>query len=364
MRKILLVCLLCFLTILVACSPSEAPLRLGQVLNIKVHKNVLTFDPVLNADSYILNINSLNVSITSTSYTFETRGDYKVLVKAVGEGYLDSLFSETISFEVKFLDYPSDISIINRQLNFTQIADATSYNVEINDVVYNTKTSLLPTFVDGTYRIRIQAISDLYVDSNYSPIVVINVDSNDQIYSLNSYTYSLHSLKDLHLYAYQEDRIGNILLERLSGDVITYEVVDSDYIYILEGSIYLKHDYLDLLAEYTTVKFRLTSSLGYHDISVKINNEIKPYVNSDILVQTNFIDDVVFRFEVYNTKFVSVSGHMITSEYYHFINDILVIDVDFIKKTFESDLTLDQMLLSYRFEENEMVYIGFIIIKR
>ncbi len=364
MKKILLVCLLIFLSILGACSPSEAPLRLSQVLNLKVQKNVLTFDPVENADSYILNINSLNVSITETTFTFETTGLYKVLVKAVGEGYLDSLFSEPINFEVRFLNYPSDISIINRQLNYTAVAGATAYNIEINGVVYSTKTSLLPTFIDGTYDIRIQSLSDVFVDSVYSPMVQITINSDDQFYSSHNYTYSLLSTHDLLLYTYKSEDIVNLKLERFNGSIEAYELVDLEHIFIKDESVYLKRTYLETLDVNTTFKFRLISNYGYHDINLKINEENKPYVYSDVLVQSNFLEDLIFRFETFNTKFISLTGHMITNKDYHYLDGVLIVDVDYIKETFESNLELDQMLLTYRFEENEMVYIGFIVIKR
>ena len=89
--------------ILIGCSSNEKSIeRLNTPRNLEIHKDVLTFDPVDKATSYILNINGEMIEITETTYTFLEEGEYRVKVKAIAEGFLDSLYSQVLEFNMIF----------------------------------------------------------------------------------------------------------------------------------------------------------------------------------------------------------------------------------------------------------------------
>ncbi len=95
MRKltsILIILLMSF--ILIGCEekPDVLP-RLSTPYNLSFKDDVLTFNTVLHADGYILNLNGENITLETNEFAFTSSGEYTIQVKAFGEGYRDSLFS-------------------------------------------------------------------------------------------------------------------------------------------------------------------------------------------------------------------------------------------------------------------------------
>lgn len=199
--------ILFFTFILVSCSasPSDMEFRLQQPTNIKVEKNILTFSEVEGASSYILSINGENINIYETTYTFTEDGSYKVRIQAISgvEDFVDSLFTDAYEFKVRFLQYPDDIGVLNNQVFFTRDEDADSYDVEINGTVYNSKEDLPPYLEPGTYEIRVKARSDMYNESEFSPITKVIVDKSDRVVTKHNYQYSINSKFELPLYTYK-----------------------------------------------------------------------------------------------------------------------------------------------------------------
>lgn len=365
-KKLILAILLIFLNIVVACSPSEPLLRLDQPLNLKVVKNIVSFDPVEFADYYILNINSINIELTETSYTIDESGTYRVQVKAVGENFTDSLFSTALTFEVKFLEYPKNIQVINRQITYDEVDGADSYNIDINGEIYNTKEKIVPTLEPGTYYVRIQSLSNQFVDSSYSPMIVLVLTELDLIITKNAYKYSLNSKFDLPLYKYTRDITEyNVYIKVDSLET----KIDSKYLYVLENEIYLSQAYLSTLKKGDKITIELETNLGNHDITIDITDTHNPYTYSDSKVKFNMVDNPIFRIESFGLNFVDIVNLdnkevSISKEDYDFIDGVVSIDSNYLNNLFESDLDKKEIAFMIRFEKDRNTHVILIVITR
>src|SRR5690554_2907869 len=169
-KRVFLSLLIVLGIILVSCQNDSFLKRLEMPDNVLIIKNVVYFDEVENAKGYIISYSGKQETINEPQYTFEEEGTYNFKIKAISDKYLDSLYTESKTIIVKFLNYPQDIDIINNEIVFNEDDDADSYNIKINDKIYNTNKDLIPYLFPGEYSISIQAISDKYVDSDYSPL--------------------------------------------------------------------------------------------------------------------------------------------------------------------------------------------------
>lgn len=365
-KKLILAILLIFLNIVVACSPSEPLLRLDQPLNLKVVKNVVSFDPVEFADYYILNINSTNIELTETTYTIEESGTYRVQVKAVGENFTDSLFSTALTFEVRFLTYPKNIQVINRLITYDEVDGADSYNIDINGEIYNTKERIVPSLEPGTYFVRIQSLSNQFVDSIYSPMIVLVVTEQDLIISNHIYGYSLKSSFDLPLITYKE--APSKFNVYLVVDSVETEM-DYQYVYLKDQTLYLTEEYLEKFKKDDSISLRISTNLGRHQVTIKINETSNPYIYNDIIVRTNLIDDLTFNIEVFDFKLFDVFNSnkdlpVMDEKTYTFERGVLTIHNDYIKNIFESNLELHEIKIMIRFVRDNRYHVIDVYIRR
>lgn len=188
MRKVFSLFILILVGLLVSCTSEPVLPRLSTPTGITVTKNVISFNPVEGADKYVLNINKQNVTISFTQYTISEAGNYTIQVKAVGKNYRDSLFSTPVQMTVAYLNYPTDIKITNNVVDFTPIPYASSYNIEIDGIVYNTAENPPVQLSPGTYMVRVQALSNIYINSPYSPLVQLTVDGPSNLEKLDTPT--------------------------------------------------------------------------------------------------------------------------------------------------------------------------------
>lgn len=338
------------LFILIGCSSNEKPLeRLNTPRNLEIHKDVLTFDPVDKATSYILNINGEMIEITETTYTFLEEGEYRVKVKAIAEGFLDSLYSQVLEFNMIFLDYPKDIQAVNNRIVFEPVEGADSYNIEINGVVYNSILDIVPSLEVGTYQVRIQAISDQYVDSDFSPVVTIDILERQKKITSNEYTYSLKSTSDLLIYDYEENEI----ILNYDVSLITYHMSQTlekvvlnikDEVYIKNDAFYINSKFLINLPQTTkasydnTYTIHLTTNLGQHDITIKFNQKDTVYLISESIVTSDFKHDVKFIFDVFDYTLDKITSNTFeVKDQFTFEDGILRVNIDFITNYFKEN---------------------------
>ncbi|MBN3490881.1 hypothetical protein JV173_05055 [Acholeplasma equirhinis] len=458
MKRSLLIIVLLFTLILSACSRGVGLDRLDKPIGLTVYKNTISFGAIYNADKYIFNANGINIETEEPFLELTEEGIYNVRVKAVGEGYLDSLFSDMVKVTVKYLSVPTDIeldgneiiysgdpdadsfvieidgveynsetddlpklepgtymvrikavssvyidsdyselvelkyrylnpptliNVVNGVLTYLKDPNASYHIIEINGVEYDTRTQIVPLFTPGEYAIRIKSMSDTYIDSEFSEMLNIIIDENDLIQTSHSYTYSLFSHFDLPLFTYYMRSVNQFEFYRLIEDEETEEIkkeaVDTKYLYILENTVYLKSEYLNILKsiqkmdKQSVFTFELQTNAGQHTITINLSDDEKPYIYSDKNIKTNFHDDIVFGFDLFGAEFVSVSGNGIKDTDYVFEGGILTIKVEYIIRTFQENSARDNIILTYRFEgkiqnqdgtSKSITYLGFISIKK
>ncbi len=381
MRKSVIgIVVLFFIVILISCTmpPSTTEFRLSIPRNIKIDRNILTFDAVENASAYTLSINGDISTITDTTYTFTEDGVYRVRVQAVSsdESVADSLFSDAVNFKVRFLKYPEDIEIRNNQVYFTKDKDADSYDVEINGEVFNTLEDLPPYLEPGTYEIRVKARSSIYNESDFSPLKTIVLDASSRIYSTHNYQYSVNSNFELPLYNYRVPGLN--FIEILETDYERDVLVELESLqerrdfYAASNTIYFSTSYMHYLVEKlqstTSAKnlelsFVIRTNLGTHEINLEINRLTTPYSYNGQKQVTNFKDDIYFSFETFDYVFVSVEGYEITAEDYSFEEGILTIFMTYLMDTYSTMRTATNLEFAVIFEKDgtqikSMIYIA------
>jgi hypothetical protein len=378
-RTVILIVYLFFIVILASCSsaPSTTQFRLQIPRNIKIDRNILTFDAVENASEYNMSINGVITTTTETTYIFDTDGEYRVRVQAISsaDNVVDSLFSDAVVFKIRFLNYPTDIEIRNNQVYFTKDKDADSYDVEINGEVFNTLEDLPPYLEPGTYEIRIKARSTKFNESEFSPVETIVLDASSRIYSTNNYQYSVNSTFELPLYNYRIPGLNfiEILETDYEGDVLVeleplQERID---FYAASKTIYFSTSYMNFLvnklqstpsAENLELSFIIRTNLGTHEINLEINRLTTPYSFNGQRQITNFKDDVYFKFETFDYILVSIEGYNITPEDYSFEDGILIIFMEYLLNTYNTMRSATSLEFTVIFEKDGtqieyMIYI-------
>lgn len=98
MKKILLLIILALT--LIGCTKTPEVKVLSTPTNLSHQQNIISFDAVSHATSYIIDINGEEIEITTTTYTIELYGEVTVKVKARAEGYQDSSYSNELVFSI------------------------------------------------------------------------------------------------------------------------------------------------------------------------------------------------------------------------------------------------------------------------
>ena len=364
MKKISLIFILnIFLLVLFACNNNTVLTRLDTPKNIIVDKNHITFDKVQYAEKYIINLNGVNHTINTNEFTINEEGEFTVRIKASAEGYLDSLLTEDIFVTVKFLNYPDNIRIENNRIVYDLVTGADSYNIKINDTIYNTAKDIIPYLEEGEYKIQIQSVSKTFVDSKYSPILSIVISGDEYLHTKHQYRYSFKSEFDLPLYHYLKS-VNNLVYELYLVKDNEELQIDKSNIYVKDQIVYLKNDYIKSLDK-NTQNFVLRTNLGEHEIELIINERELPYVYSDLRVQNDYYHDVIFRIENfgYELKEIKVSDQ--TIEKYTYQNNILLIKQEYIKEYFTKNESKTELVLNLILKhENGNSIVIILVIKR
>lgn len=363
-KRVFLSLLIVLMVILVSCQNDSFLKRLEMPDNVLIIKNVVYFDEVENAKGYIISYSGKQETINEPQYTFEEEGTYNFKIKAISDKYLDSLYTESKTIIVKFLNYPQDIDIINNEIVFNEDDDADSYNIKINDKIYNTNKDLIPYLFPGEYSISIQAISDKYVDSDYSPLKTFIISEESIIVTKNNLTYSLNSTSDIPLYHYVDGSLDSFELYLIVDGTNEIEI-NNNNLEIIGNQINLKYSYIEpLLNIDETYTFVLNSNLGNHEIILSFNENKDPYNFSKDKIITNFYHDVIINFDSFENEFKGLKANNITEDDYLYENGTLIISNEYIMSIYEENPTRKNLILSYEFynEELKTTYLGFITI--
>ena len=167
---VLFTCLFCF--ILFGCTNEQG--KMLDAPTIKIEGNVVSWDKIDGAAGYQLKIGINVIDTEDTKYTINIveNGNYEVSVRAYDSEKAYGKISNKLTYVVKNEKIELDAPVVMNDSNivkWTIVANATSYEIYINDKLVNVVVENQYVFeetVAGTYKIKVKAIS---TDQKYLP---------------------------------------------------------------------------------------------------------------------------------------------------------------------------------------------------
>jgi hypothetical protein len=239
MKKIILVLLMTIF--LVACQKEETP-QLDTPVNLRIYEDLVSFDSVLNATSYVIEINGEEIEITDTFYPLVGYGTFNVRVKAKADGYIDSPFTRISSFV--WLDTYQDV-----MLNYS---------------IHRTTDLFIYDFDEPTYVVSLisRDISidqeDYYLDDD----MLYFKSSYLQLLPLGNYTFEIYVSKgkfDITITI-----IDTELPYITTHNTVTFDDADLTFMFELFGGSILNLSGNDIsIADYTIIDEELVIKRAY-----------------------------------------------------------------------------------------------------
>jgi hypothetical protein len=178
--------------------------------------------------------------------------------------------------------------------------------------------------------------------------------SGPYVFKNTSFNYSIFSEFDLVIQKLPESiHVISILLDD--------EEVDLSNIIHDKSGLKLKSSYIKSLpvGDYL---FTITTAEGNFSLELKIIDTNRPYMISKSSVESDFLSNQIFIFELFGGRIKSVSGYDITSSDYTIRGNELTIKKGFIRNAFDSNESLESLVLGYTLEVDTHIVIGYIFI--
>jgi hypothetical protein len=257
MKKLFILLMLGF--VLFGCDEQKLE-RIATPTNLR-YEDMILFDGVTDATSYVIDLNDEKITITDTFYEITTPGTYTVRVKAQGEGYQDSLYTEKITFTVTypFIDYAFNYSIrsvvdvpVGSIAEANEIAQITLSGNPISSTAYTFVNHVLT--LKSTYLVTLPIGEQiLTVTTNLGSFnITINIFDTSKPYMMSKSEVSTDFSKDVVLVY---DLFGGSV-SGLSGNGIT----PSDYT-ISNQTVTISKTFIESL--FTAEPTRETLIIGY-----------------------------------------------------------------------------------------------------
>jgi len=239
MKKIILVLLMTIF--LVACQEEET-LQLHTPTNLRIYEDMVSFDSVDFATSYVIEINGEEIEITDTYYSLIGYGTFNVRVKAKAEGYIDSTYTRISSFV--WLDTYQDVS-----LNYSIHRSTDLFIYDFDEMTY--VISLISRDISIDQQDYYLDDDKLYFTSDYL-----------QSLSLGSYTFEIYMSKGK--FNITITIIDTKLPYMTSHNTVTYDDQDMTFIFELFGGSITSLSGNDIsIADYTIIGEELVIKRAY-----------------------------------------------------------------------------------------------------
>lgn len=239
MKKIMIVLLMTIF--LVACQKEETP-QLDAPVNLRIYEDLVSFDSVFNATSYVIEINGEEIEITDTFYPLVGYGMFNVRVKAKADGYLDSPYTRISSFV--WLDDYQDVS-----LNYSIHRSTDLFIYDFDEMTY--VISLISRDISIDQQDYYLDDDKLYFTSDYL-----------QSLSLGSYTYEIYVSKGK--FNITITIIDTDLPYITSHNTVTYNNQDLTFLFELFGGSITSLSGNDIsIADYTIIGEELVIKRAY-----------------------------------------------------------------------------------------------------
>lgn len=364
--------LMCLSIVLVGCTEDQNLPRLTTPSNIVVTDGVITFLAVDGADGYVININQKNVTIEEPRYVILESGTYTFQIKAFGAGYRDSLFSTPMTVTVSVLpqlDKPTNIELSFGVLTFDEVEGATSYVIKIDDEEYTITEPIYYFTEAGSYMVSIKAVGAGYRTSEYTTPVQINV-LYPYVETKLQFNYSVFSDFDLDVIVNDHATLNNVSVKRVTIQLGLpfYIDVDEELFEVTEHKVTFKASFFDELeAQKEAYHFLVETNLGKYEVDIVINQSKSPYVYTASKMSASLINDAIFKFETFDATFSSISAPSevpIEEDEYSYEDGVLTISKTYISKTFNENPEREDIVFTYVFEKNGVLYVAFLSITR
>lgn len=239
MKKIMIVLLMTIF--LVACQKEETP-QLDAPVNLRIYEDLVSFDSVFNATSYVIEINGEEIEITDTFYPLVGYGMFNVRVKAKADGYLDSPYTRISSFV--WLDDYQDVS-----LNYSIHRSTDLFIYDFDEMTY--VISLISRDISIDQQDYYLDDDKLYFTSDYL-----------QSLSLGSYTYEIYVSKGK--FNITITIIDTELPYITTHNTVTFNDADLTFIFELFGGSILNLSGNDIsISDYTIIGEKLVIKRAY-----------------------------------------------------------------------------------------------------
>lgn len=273
MKKIIFIILIA--SFLVSCQKEDTP-QLHTPINLKIYDDLISFDPVLYATSYIIEIDGEEIEITDTFYPLVRYGTFNVRVKAKAQGYLDSVYTRISTFV--WLDDYQDVELnysIHRATDLfiydfdamTSVISVNSRDISVGQQDYYLdddklyfSSSYLQSLPLGSYTYEI------YVSKGKLHLAITIIDTElPYITTHNTVTFNDNDL------TFTFELFGGSLLS-LSGNNIStadYTIIDED---LVIKRAYIKNYFISNPEETfltLTYNLQLGDSLSSNDIIIR-----------------------------------------------------------------------------------------------
>ncbi|MBQ8230099.1 MAG: hypothetical protein IJZ32_05345 [Clostridia bacterium] len=156
---------------------------------------LVTWNAVENADGYIVSVNGEEFAVTTNSYQHADLGadaNFKVRATSTNTDYDPSLWSVTVSYVAPRLDEPTEVTVSSTGLvEWTAVAEADGYVVEINGTEYETATNsyqLTSLTADAIVKVRATSEGE-WMDSEWSAEAYYYALGENELATFNTAAY-------------------------------------------------------------------------------------------------------------------------------------------------------------------------------
>ncbi len=340
MKKSILIFLLLFLA---SCS-AHTTLDYPQILTIE--GEFLVWPAINGADYYVLILNNEEIVVMSNEFLISNLADdsYNAKVKAVGQGFKDSLFSPIYSFTIpNLLPEPTNLRIIEKQLMWDYSFSYDFFTVYLNDELYETdKTYFDLSFLPENMKYEIYIIANLENE----------VSKASKLIDYFPYENLFMIKKDVFNKANKNNYILELEISDLTFDWEKNSDFSSQDIFVQDNKIIIENSYFQE-KEYGKNVLLITSSYGLIIFVLDIYDSRNPSVALSPYNRHQIGIDLIVNFNIYDKELIGISGSQISSYDYKLSKDSVIINYEYIERIFNISLTRQTIILAARFKYND-----------
>ncbi|MDD4212699.1 MAG: fibronectin type III domain-containing protein [Bacilli bacterium] len=351
MKKILVVILCLFL---VACSPNSRVLSYPQ--DIAIVEEMIHWSEVNHANQYIISLNGdlATLDVPQFSIADLEEGVYHFKVKAIGEGYEDSLYSTLFTFTIDHsLPAPTSLVIEETTLSWTHDQELISYDVHINQEIFNT--------LEKSYD-----LSGLAPNTAYEIYIIAKNTQHDSLPSevIDYYTYEnlFRQMKAAYDKASEEsltiDLDAEVTFVAMEGNDLSPDLIE-----ITENTAAIDEEYFKDKS-YGSHIVLIPTSRGMIVVKVKVIDSRPPEVENGPQIKYKIGEYVRISFVNYDKELVEITGNGITLDDYEIKNQKITIDYRFIENIFNEDDSRQTIILAAHFLQEGKASIVYFYINR